>query len=137
MQTNTVYPVQVYNPVDSFQEYTQRADRITLSAGNAQEVNTRIHVIDPWPRYVGNTRIAANGNRMADAAYRYRCGKAGRAPIPVAATGGAVSTAAADTGAAIGRPDTECSGATPTANVTNITVSSPVAGAGGSGAAGQ
>src|SRR5690348_10058236 len=61
MQTAPVPTVQVYDPVDSFQEYTQRADRVTLSAGNAQEVNTRIQEIDPWPRYVANKRIPANG----------------------------------------------------------------------------
>lgn len=72
MQTAPVATVQVYDPVDSFQEYTQRADRVTLSAGNAQEVNTRIQEIDPWPRYVANKRIPANGERMAGAVERYR-----------------------------------------------------------------
>lgn len=72
MQTAPVATVQTYDPVDSFQEYTQRADRVTLSAGNAQEVNTRIQEIDPWPRYVGNKRIPGNGERMAGAVERYR-----------------------------------------------------------------
>ncbi len=70
--TNVVPTVQTYNPVDSVQEYTQRSDTITLSAGNAQDVNTRVQEIDPWPRYVGNKRIAANGERMAGAVERYR-----------------------------------------------------------------
>ena len=113
MQTNTVYPVQVYNPVDSIQEYTQRADKLTLSAGNAQEVNSRIQVIDPWPRYVGNTRIVANGERMADAVYRYRCGKPAPAPLqPVSTstttTSGSQGSVAAP--ASVGRPGTDCSG---------------------------
>jgi hypothetical protein len=113
MQTNTVYPVQVYNPVDSIQEYTQRADKLTLSAGNAQEVNSRIQVIDPWPRYVGNTRIVANGERMADAVYRYRCGKPAPPPLqPVSTstttTSGSQGSVAAP--ASVGRPGTDCSG---------------------------
>ena len=33
---------QWYNPVDAVQQYVQRADKVTLTAGNAQEVNTRI-----------------------------------------------------------------------------------------------
>jgi hypothetical protein len=70
--TNVVPSAQIYNPVDSVQEYTQRSDTITLSAGNAQDVNTRVQEIDPWPRYVGNKRIAANGERMAGAVERYR-----------------------------------------------------------------
>jgi hypothetical protein len=70
--TNVVNTAQVYNPVDSVQEYTERSDSVALSAGNAQEVNTRIQEIDPWPKYVGNKRIPANGERMAGAVERYR-----------------------------------------------------------------
>jgi hypothetical protein len=46
-----------------------------LSAGDAQAVNTRIHEVDPWPRNVGDKRIYSNGQRMADAVWKYRCGK--------------------------------------------------------------
>ena len=70
--TDVVNSMQVYDPVDAVQPYVQRADKVTLSAGNAQEVNTRIHEVDPWPRNVGNTRIAVNGERMARAVERYR-----------------------------------------------------------------
>ncbi|HEX5470896.1 MAG TPA: hypothetical protein VFW73_03370 [Lacipirellulaceae bacterium] len=84
MQTAPVATVQTYYPVDSFQEYTQRADRVTLSAGNAQEVNTRIQEIDPWPRYVANKRIPGNGERMAGAVERYRdVSKQRQAPRPL------------------------------------------------------
>jgi hypothetical protein len=70
------------------QEYLQRADTITLSAGNAKEVNSRIHVIDPWPRYVGNTYIPANGERMAGAVERYRdTSKLNGAPRPLPLVG--------------------------------------------------
>ena len=47
--TNVVPTYQIYNPVDGVQEYTQRADTVTLSAGDAQDVNTRVQEIDPWP----------------------------------------------------------------------------------------
>ena len=94
-----VNTAQVYNPVDSIQEYTQRADTVTLSAGNAQEVNTRIHTIDPWPRYVGDTRITADGQRMAGAVERYRdVSKQAQAPKPLPVQG--TSSAAASSSAA-------------------------------------
>ena len=56
----------------SFQEYTQRIDKVTASAGNANEVNSRIQEIDPWPHYVDNRNIPASGQRMAGAVERYR-----------------------------------------------------------------
>jgi hypothetical protein len=73
--TDVVSTAQVYNPVDSVQEYTQRSDKVTLSAGNAAEVNERVQEVDPWPRNVGNKQIAVNGERMANAVFRYRCNK--------------------------------------------------------------
>jgi hypothetical protein len=56
---------------DPFAQYVQRTDKITLSAGNAEAANTAIQVIDPWPRYVYNTRIPGDGQRMAEAVERY------------------------------------------------------------------
>ena len=79
---------QWYNPADAVQQYVQRADKVTLTAGNAEEVNTRIQETDPWPRNVGNTHIAADGKRMADAVYRYGC----NSPAPPAAPLGATTT---------------------------------------------
>ena len=112
--TDVVNTAQVYNPVDSVQEYVQRADRVTLSAGNAQAVNTRIHENDPWPRNVGNRRIAANGQRMADAMWRYRCEKNGRAPLTNLTTGtGATSTTSSGSSAQL-PPGTDCSSASST-----------------------
>jgi hypothetical protein len=70
------------------QEYLQRSDKITLSAGNAKEVNSNIQVIDPWPQYVGNTRIPGNGERMAGAVERYRdVSKQNRGPQPLPTVG--------------------------------------------------
>jgi hypothetical protein len=55
-------------------EYLQRTDTVTLGAGNAKDVNAAIHVIDPWPRHVGNVRIRGDGDRMVGAVQRYKKG---------------------------------------------------------------
>lgn len=107
--SDPVATAQVYDPVDSFQQYVQRSDKITLSSGNAQEVNTRIQEVDPWPRNVGNTRIAADGQRMADAVYRYRCNSAAPQPLTPGATSNTATTGSTAAGtAAVGRPGSGC-----------------------------
>jgi hypothetical protein len=57
---------------DPVTQYIQRSDKITLSAGNANDANLAIQTIDPWPRASANRRIPANGERMAGAHERYR-----------------------------------------------------------------
>jgi hypothetical protein len=64
-----------------FAMYFQRSDKITLWEGDAKEVNAATHVIDPWPRYVGNRRIPVNGDRLSRAVERYRLGSY-RQPAP-------------------------------------------------------
>jgi hypothetical protein len=59
-------------------QYFHRSDTITLSAGNAKDVNAATHVIDPWPRNVHNRRIPANGERMVGAVQRYQRSGAAR-----------------------------------------------------------
>jgi hypothetical protein len=77
---------------DPFEQYFQRKDTVTLGAGNAKAVNSATHVIDPWPRYVGNTRIPGDGERMAGAVERYRdVSKLPRAPRPIAPASGATT----------------------------------------------
>ncbi len=66
---------------DPFAMYFQRSDTITLGAGNAKDVNAATHVIDPWPRYVGDRRIPGNGDRLSRAVERYRQGSY-RQPAP-------------------------------------------------------
>ena len=66
---------------DPFQMYFQRSDKITLWEGDAKAVNAATHVIDPWPRYVGNRRIPVNGDRLSRAVERYRQGSY-RQPAP-------------------------------------------------------
>ena len=91
-----------------FDQYFVRSDSITRDAGNAQDVNSAILVIDPWPRRSVNRRIPANGARMTGAIQRYRSGpsQSGRPDgqaTPLAGTG---STPFAGTGStpAMGTP---------------------------------
>jgi hypothetical protein len=53
-------------------EYARRTDTITMGAGNAKDMNAATHVIDPWPRRVGDRRIPGNGERMVNAVDRYK-----------------------------------------------------------------
>src|SRR3954470_7307375 len=56
---------------DEVDRYFQRSDTITMSAGNAKEVNAVTHTINPWPRYVGDRRIASDARRVGAAVTRY------------------------------------------------------------------
>jgi hypothetical protein len=80
-------------------QYVNRSDTITLSAGNAKDVNAATHVIDPWPRYVNNRRIRANGQRIVGAVQRYQRPQTGRSQGPGQGQG-AQGTGAADGGSA-------------------------------------
>jgi hypothetical protein len=89
--TTVVPTAQVYYPENVAQEYLQRSDTVTLSAGNDQEVNSRIQMLDPWPPYVGDRRIQTSGERMAGAVERVRdVSKISKAPKPLSlgSTGG-------------------------------------------------
>jgi hypothetical protein len=69
---------------DPFAMYFHRTDTITLGAGNAKAVNSATHIIDPWPRYVGNRRIPGNGDRLSRAVERYRQGSYRQPAPPIA-----------------------------------------------------
>ena len=56
---------------DEVDRYFQRSDTITMSAGDAKQVNAVTHTINPWPRYVGDRRIAYDARRMGAAVTRY------------------------------------------------------------------
>jgi uncharacterized membrane protein YgcG len=58
-------------------QYLHRTDTITMSAGNAQEINGTTHVIDPWPKSAGNRHIPGNGDRMVNAMAKYRAKQSG------------------------------------------------------------
>ncbi len=57
---------------DELARYFQRIDTISVTSGDARNVNAVTHIIDPWPRYVRNRRIPGNGQRMVGAVTRYR-----------------------------------------------------------------
>lgn len=52
--------------------YLDRRDNLSERAGDAIAANAAMQTIDPWPAQGGNTRIAANGQRMQSAVERYR-----------------------------------------------------------------
>jgi hypothetical protein len=111
--TDVVNTVQIYDPVDAVQPYAQRADKIRLSAGDAQAVNTRIHEVDPWPRNVGDKRIYSNGQKMADAVWRYRCGKEPQPALEGVVIGGIGGGGGGGVSGSAGgnRPGSDCGGA--------------------------
>lgn len=55
--------------------YFARRDSVSLSAGDAIAANAAQEVVDPWPPESGNTRLAANGQKMQGAVERYRTNK--------------------------------------------------------------
>jgi hypothetical protein len=67
---------------DEFERYTQRTDAITLSAGDAKQVNAITHTYDPWPPGVGDRQLLADGVRMQRAIDRYRRGARPPDPLP-------------------------------------------------------
>ncbi|HEY2534393.1 MAG TPA: hypothetical protein VGJ20_41840 [Xanthobacteraceae bacterium] len=96
----------VYDP---FSDYLQRSVTISLGAGNAKDANAAIQTIDPWPPYVGDTRIPGDGRRAADAVERMY-----RVPDPFEReTTGAASGPAAPGGAPGGEVGVSISGAAP------------------------
>jgi hypothetical protein len=56
---------------DEMSRYVQRSDTITMSAGDAKQVNAVTHTINPWPSYVGDRRIATDARRTGAAVNRY------------------------------------------------------------------
>jgi hypothetical protein len=73
---------------DEMERYYQRSDTITLSAGDAKQVNAVTQTITPWPRYVGDRRIAYEAGRTQGAIARYRSGAQPRDPLPAIGLGG-------------------------------------------------
>jgi hypothetical protein len=47
-----------------FDVYRRRSDSITFGHGNAVAHNIAVQTIDPWPPYVGRSRIDVNGERL-------------------------------------------------------------------------
>ena len=53
-----------------FAEYFERSITLTPDGGNAKDTNAAVHTIDPWPPYVGNTRISQDGRSAVNAVER-------------------------------------------------------------------
>ena len=66
--------------------YFERKDTIVSGAGDARDVNAATHIIDPWPRYVGNRRIPGTGSGCRGAIERYRTNTPWLTPCPIAPT---------------------------------------------------
>ena len=56
---------------DEVDRYFQRSDTITMTAGDAKQVNAVTHTIHPWPRNVGDRRLAYDARRVGGAVTRY------------------------------------------------------------------
>jgi hypothetical protein len=67
---------------DEFQLYIQRSDRMTMSSGDAKEVNAMAHIPTPWPRGVNDRRIVSDSVHMQRALDRYRRGADPPDPMP-------------------------------------------------------
>jgi hypothetical protein len=66
---------------DEFQHYVQRSDRMTMTSGDAKEVNAITHMATPWPRGVNDRRIVADGAHMQRVLDWYR--RSARRPDPL------------------------------------------------------
>jgi hypothetical protein len=73
---------------DEMDRYFQRSDTITMSAGDAKQVNAVTHTIHPWPRNVGDRRIVVSADKTGGAVARYRSGTQPRDPLPAIGLGG-------------------------------------------------
>ncbi len=67
---------------DEMDRYFQRSDTITMSAGNAKEVNIAAQTIHPWPKGVNDRRIVVSAAKTNGAIVRYRAGNQPRDPLP-------------------------------------------------------
>ena len=56
---------------DEIDRYYQRSDTITMSAGDAKQTNVVAQTIHPWPRYVGDRKLAYDARRVGGAVTRY------------------------------------------------------------------
>lgn len=73
---------QDYPFLDELTRYAERIDTLSVTSGDARDVNAAIQTVDPWPPTSRDRRIPANGERMVGAVDRYRnSGKAGPPPI--------------------------------------------------------
>ena len=68
--------------IDWFDEYRWRGDSITIEHGNAVANNIAVQTIDPWPRYVRNSQIDVDGERLLIGVRRYKANKSIQPRVP-------------------------------------------------------
>lgn len=73
---------------DEGERYFQRSETITLSAGDAKQVNAAAHIINPWPRGVYDRRIVTDARRTAGAVSRYQTSQRPLDQLPDIGEGG-------------------------------------------------
>jgi hypothetical protein len=56
-------------------DYVKHSDTVTFTAGGAQAWNKTVHISDPWPPYVMDTRITGDGQRVARVMRTYSNGQ--------------------------------------------------------------
>jgi hypothetical protein len=61
-----------YPFLDELTRYAERIDTLSVTSGDAEDVNAATQIIDPWPPYARDRRIPANGQRMVGAINRYQ-----------------------------------------------------------------
>jgi len=64
-----------FSECDTFSDYGGRHDSITLQHGNSVAHNIAVQTINPWPDYVGNSRIELDSDRALLAIERYKLNK--------------------------------------------------------------
>lgn len=64
-----------FSDCDPFDDYRARRDSITFQAGNSVSHNMAVQTINPWPEYVGNSRIKLDSDRALIAIDRYKANK--------------------------------------------------------------
>lgn len=70
MVAGFISPVAAWDQ-NPFDQYIARQTGVTRGAGDAKDRNAAIQTVDPWPRYVGDTRIPGNATRLSGAIRRY------------------------------------------------------------------
>jgi hypothetical protein len=61
-----------YPLFDELTRYAERIDTLSVTSGDAEDVNAATQIIDPWPAYARDRRIPTNGQRMVGAINRYQ-----------------------------------------------------------------
>ncbi len=61
-----------YPFLDELTRYAERIDTVTVTSGDAEDVNAATQIIDPWPAYARDRRIPINGQRLVGAVNRYQ-----------------------------------------------------------------